>query len=94
MWSAVSVYREELAAILNAHRLIMRESHRSLLLLSPASAKDEEQFWQTCQDYGLTTARRLDEDMPEARTQVFLADSTMKWRAGSRFRRWRFWADP
>jgi 3-deoxy-D-manno-octulosonic-acid transferase len=33
MWSAVSVHREELAAILNAHRLIMRESHRSLLLL-------------------------------------------------------------
>lgn len=75
MWSAVSVHREELAAILNAHRLIMRESHRSLLLLSPSSARDEEHFWQTCQDYGLTTARRLDDNMPEARTQVFLADS-------------------
>jgi len=75
MWSAVSVYREELAAILNAHRLIMRASHRSLLLLSPSSANDEEHFWQTCQEYGLTTARRLDDDMPEARTQVFLADS-------------------
>ena len=75
MWSAVSVYRGELAAILNAHRLIMRASHRSLLLLSPSSANDEEHFWQTCQEYGLTTARRLDDDMPEARTQVFLADS-------------------
>ncbi|NCW04463.1 MAG: hypothetical protein EBW32_09460 [Rhodobacteraceae bacterium] len=75
MWTAVSVQREELAAVLNAHRLIMRESHRSFLLLSPSSAKDEEHFWQTCQDYGFTTARRLDDDMPEARTQVFLADS-------------------
>ena len=75
MWSAVSVQRDELAAVMNAHRLIMRESHRSLLLLSPASANDEDHFWRTCQEYGLTTARRLNDDMPESRTQVFLADS-------------------
>lgn len=75
MWSAVSVHRKELAAVLNAHRLVMRESHRSLLLLSPASAKDEEYFWNACLEYGLTTARRLADDMPEPRTQVFLADS-------------------
>jgi 3-deoxy-D-manno-octulosonic-acid transferase len=75
MWSAVSVHREELAAVLNAHRQIMRESHRSLLLLSPASAKDEDRFWQVSQEYGLTTARRLHDDIPEARTQVFLAGS-------------------
>jgi 3-deoxy-D-manno-octulosonic-acid transferase len=75
MWSAVSVHRDELAAVLNAHRLIMRESHRSLLLLSPASANDEDHFWEACQEYGLTTARRLNDDMPESRTQVFLADS-------------------
>jgi 3-deoxy-D-manno-octulosonic-acid transferase len=75
MWSAVSVQRDELAAVLNAHRLIMRESHRSLLLLSPASANDEDHFWEACQVYGLTTARRLNDDMPESRTQVFLADS-------------------
>jgi 3-deoxy-D-manno-octulosonic-acid transferase len=75
MWSAVSVQRDELAAVLNAHRLIMRESHRSLLLLSPASANDEDHFWEACQEYGLTTARRLNDDMPESRTQVFLADS-------------------
>jgi 3-deoxy-D-manno-octulosonic-acid transferase len=75
MWSAVSVQRDELAAVLNAHRLIMRESHRSLLLLSPASANDEDHFWEACQEYGLTTARRLNDDMPESRAQVFLADS-------------------
>jgi 3-deoxy-D-manno-octulosonic-acid transferase len=75
MWSAVSVQRDELAAVLNAHRLIMRESHRSLLLLSPASANYEDHFWEACQEYGLTTARRLNDDMPESRTQVFLADS-------------------
>ena len=75
MWSAVSVHRDELAAVLNAHRLIMRESHRSLLLLSPASANDEDHFWEACQEYGLTTARRLNDDMPESRAQVFLADS-------------------
>ena len=75
MWSAVSVQRDELAAVLNAHRLIMRESHRSLVLLSPASANDEDHFWETCQEYGLTTARRLNDDMPESRAQVFLADS-------------------
>lgn len=75
MWSAVSVQRDELAAVMNAHRLIMRESHRSLLLLSPASANDEDHFWEACQEYGLTTARRLNDDMPESRTQVFLADS-------------------
>ena len=44
MWSAVSVHREELAAILNAHRLIMRESHRSLLILSPHLPRTKSSF--------------------------------------------------
>ena len=75
MWSAVSVHRDELAAVLNAHRLVMRVSHRSLLILAPALSKDEDYFYSMCREYGLETARRLDDDMPISRTQVFLADS-------------------
>lgn len=73
-WSAVFVDRAELGSVLSAHKAILRENHRMLLLLAPADPKDEEAFKNTIDDMGMRVARRLNDDMPDNNTAVLLAD--------------------
>ena len=74
MWSAISVTHAEVMAVLMAHKAVLRESHRMLLLLSPADARDEPAFVDAIKELGLRFARRLDDEYPDNHTAVFLAD--------------------
>ncbi len=61
-------------SVLLAHKAVLRESHRMLLLLAPADPKDEEIFKSTIDEMGFRVARRLDDEIPDNNTAIFLAD--------------------
>jgi 3-deoxy-D-manno-octulosonic-acid transferase len=73
-WSAVNIHKSELLSVLLAHKAILRESHRMLLILSPSDARDEPDFKSAISEMGLRVARRLDDEIPDNNTAVLLAD--------------------
>ena len=73
-WTAIEVSKTELMSVLLAHKAVLRESHRMLLLLAPADPKDEEIFKSTIDEMGFRVARRLDDEIPDNNTAIFLAD--------------------
>lgn len=75
VWCAAAVQAAEVPVVLEAHRFAMRMSHRLLLILNPADAKDEARTIAHVQDQGLRHANWDDGAFPDDNCQVLLAPS-------------------
>jgi len=76
VWLAAGISVDELDLILSAHQMVVRRSHRLLLILAPENPEDGAEIAQRIADLGLIQARRSDGEEPDAETQVYLADTS------------------
>ncbi|MEM6579429.1 MAG: glycosyltransferase N-terminal domain-containing protein, partial [Pseudomonadota bacterium] len=74
IWLAAHATEPELALLLEAHRSVMRYSHRALLILVPETSADQDDFMEKLEASGLRTIRWSDGDTPGEATQIVLAD--------------------
>ena len=75
VWLAACVTKAEAETVLEAHRLVMRQSHRSLLILVPSSKENEPKIVRMAQKLGLIHTAQSAGDMPNANTQAFICAS-------------------
>ena len=75
LWLAASVSTHEAKVALEAHQLVMQRDHRSLLLLVPCKGIDRQIFVQLAGAAGLRVACGAEGNLPDAMTQVYVADS-------------------
>jgi 3-deoxy-D-manno-octulosonic-acid transferase len=76
VWLAACVTKTEAEIVLQAHRLVMRQSHRSLLILVPASKESEPEIVRMVQKLGLIHKAQSAGDVPDANTQAFICASS------------------
>ncbi len=75
VWLAAGVPEAEEATVIAAHRALLRLSHRLLLILVPETAVRLPALARQMEEIeGWTVARRAADEVPDAETQVFLAD--------------------
>nr|WP_319948536.1 glycosyltransferase N-terminal domain-containing protein [uncultured Shimia sp.] len=75
VWLAAMLQPQELPAILNAHRSIVRLSHRMLLVLVPDTPEDAPAFKETCEAGGWRVGSWDDGQFPDANMQILLAEN-------------------
>ncbi|PJE27715.1 3-deoxy-D-manno-octulosonic-acid transferase [Pseudooceanicola antarcticus] len=75
IWLSAMVHREELAAVLDAHRRASRLAHRLLLLLVPDDPEEAGAFREVLDEEGWRYLSWSEGDMPREETQVLLADT-------------------
>ena len=73
VWLAAHVQREELDAVLSAHRATIRLSHRLLLVLVPGKPELEMPFRERLAETEWRVAHWDDGEMPDANVQILLA---------------------
>ncbi|RJE82248.1 3-deoxy-D-manno-octulosonic acid transferase [Paracoccus onubensis] len=74
-WLATCVPASEEQAVLTAHRAALRQAHRTLLFLIPASAERIGPLEERCERNGLIVAQRAMDEEPLDDVQVLLVDS-------------------
>lgn len=75
LWLAAGLPRAELEAVEAAFRLANRQSHRLLLVVSPADPSEAEDMTGFFEASGWNTARREEAEEPEDEVQVYVADA-------------------
>ncbi|EYD74679.1 3-deoxy-D-manno-octulosonic-acid transferase [Rubellimicrobium mesophilum DSM 19309] len=76
VWLAADLPMAELPAILAAHRVATRSTHRLLLILAPRIPEEAPPMARALGEAGLRVALRAEGDEPTESTQVYLADGT------------------
>jgi 3-deoxy-D-manno-octulosonic-acid transferase len=80
VWLAAALPAEEEAAVIAAHRTVMRLAHRLLLIIVPQDpGRADALAAQMEQVEGWTVARRAAEEVPDADVQVYLADGAAEY---------------
>ncbi|MEM6482089.1 MAG: glycosyltransferase N-terminal domain-containing protein, partial [Pseudomonadota bacterium] len=74
VWLATHVSERELPVILNAHRQIIRYSHRAVLIVVPDQTADPERCMSVIEKSAMRMVRWSEGEMPEESTQVVFAD--------------------
>ena len=75
VWLAAMANPDELSIILDAHRQVSRQAHRSLLVIVPDDETDRATFQDRLSEGGWRHALWSDGALPEETTQVLLADT-------------------
>ena len=75
LWLAACVSSNEAKVALEAHQIVMRRDHRSLLILLPGEGIDRQNFLQRAESAGLRVACRSERVLPDTLTQVYVTDS-------------------
>ncbi|WP_395542657.1 3-deoxy-D-manno-octulosonic acid transferase [Neotabrizicola sp. sgz301269] len=75
VWFAASLPDAEEAAVLSAHRRVLGQSHRLLLILLPADPARAQPLAEKLEEEGWIVALRSAEEDPEPETEVFVVDS-------------------
>jgi 3-deoxy-D-manno-octulosonic-acid transferase len=75
LWLAAAVTKNEAQIVLQAHCLVMRQSHRSLLILVPESPESEPDIVQIVKDLGLSYSVQSAREVPDSNTQAFICAS-------------------
>ncbi|WP_371170097.1 3-deoxy-D-manno-octulosonic acid transferase [Aliiroseovarius sp. 2305UL8-7] len=74
VWLALGVCEVEEAALLAAHKQLVRRSHRLLLIIEPRDEERGDGLAQRLEDEGWGVARRSHDEEPDPECQVYLAD--------------------
>lgn len=74
VWLALGVSKGEEETLLNAHRMLLRKSHRLLLILEPRSEQQGVDLLDKLEVDGWVAASRSRDDVPDNDVQVFVAD--------------------
>ncbi|MEM9844063.1 MAG: glycosyltransferase N-terminal domain-containing protein [Pseudomonadota bacterium] len=75
IWLAAHVNERELPTILDAHRRVIRFSHRALLILTPDQGADLTAFMTALDQCGLQAMRWSEGETPGEATQIVFADT-------------------
>lgn len=75
IWTATHVHDDEVAIVLEAHRIAMRAAHRIMLVLVPQDPASGPKIATRLKAEGFRTAIWSEGDFPEETTQVLLADT-------------------
>ncbi|WP_108485276.1 3-deoxy-D-manno-octulosonic acid transferase [Oceaniglobus ichthyenteri] len=75
IWLAADIPQEECAAVIEAHRLASRLSHRLILILAPHDPALGPVWRDKLESDGWQTALRSAEETPVENTQIYLADT-------------------
>lgn len=75
VWFAASLPEAEETAVLAAHRRVLGQSHRLLLILLPADPARAQPLAEKLEAEGWTVALRSAEEDPEPETEVFVVDT-------------------
>lgn len=76
VWLAARLQREELGTVLRANTMIMRMSHRVLLVIVPANTEESPAFHAALQAAGLRYVTWSEGTLPDEATQAILADTS------------------
>lgn len=74
VWLALGVSKEEEEVLLHTHKMLLRKSHRLLLILEPRSEQQGAELLGKLDAEGWMAASRLRDDAPDNDVQVFVAD--------------------
>lgn len=75
VWLAASTHEGEEAIVLDAHTKLLAADPAALLILAPRHPERAAAVARLVADRGLTTVRRSEQRLPDARCQVWLADT-------------------
>jgi 3-deoxy-D-manno-octulosonic-acid transferase len=75
IWFAASLPEAEEESVLSAHRSVLLQAHRLLLIILPETPARAEAIAARAAEQGWAVARRSEDQEPEAETEVFLVDS-------------------
>lgn len=75
VWLAAALPEAEVTAVLAAHRRVLGQSHRLLLILLPADPARAQPLAARLEEEGFTVALRSAEQDPAPETEVFVVDS-------------------
>lgn len=75
VWIAASTHEHEEAAMVAAHRALLRQRQGALLLWAPRHPERFRAVAQRAREAGLVTALRSEHEWPEAGTDVFVIDT-------------------
>lgn len=76
VWFAAGLPEAEEAAVLQAHRLALQQSHRLLLILLPADLERTETLAQRLEDGdGWSVAQRVKDEEPDPGVEIFVVDN-------------------
>lgn len=75
VWLAASTHPGEEEQAAAAHRVAMRASHRLLLIVAPRHPERGPAIARALRDGGWTVALRSDDEIPQADTQIYVADT-------------------
>lgn len=75
VWLAASTHEGEEAIVLDAHTKLLADDPAALLILAPRHPERAAAVARLIADRGLTAVRRSEERLPDARCQVWLADT-------------------
>lgn len=75
VWLAASTHEGEEEKVLEAHAQALRVNHRLLLILVPRHPNRADAVAALIDRLGLSVARRSEGELPDADTQVYLADT-------------------
>ncbi|SFA89235.1 3-deoxy-D-manno-octulosonic-acid transferase [Poseidonocella pacifica] len=74
VWLAAQVQPEEAPAVVGAHRIAIRGSHRLLMILGPAEGNAAAPLAERLRDEGWSVAERARDDAIEEITQVYVVE--------------------
>ena len=76
VWFAAGLPDTELAAVLSAHRTVLQQSHRLLLILMPAEPSQAEALADRLEgEDGWIVARRKRDEEPDSAVEILIADT-------------------
>lgn len=75
VWLAASTHPGEEAITLDAHKRLLANHADALLILAPRHPERADAIARDIADHGLTATRRSEDRLPDARCQVWLADT-------------------
>ena len=75
VWAAGSTHPGEEEQLLQAHARLRQHYPSALLILVPRHPQRFDAVAALCQEYGLATARRSRNELPDTRTAVYLGDT-------------------
>ncbi|EWH02815.1 lipid IV(A) 3-deoxy-D-manno-octulosonic acid transferase [Halomonas sp. BC04] len=75
VWAAGSTHPGEEEQLLQAHARLRQHYSSALLILVPRHPQRFDAVAALCQEYGLATARRSRNELPDTRTAVYLGDT-------------------
>ena len=74
VWFAAGIKKVEISSILAAHRLVVRQSHRNLLVLHSNSVDVESIIEKIASENGLNVVNQNEGVIPDNNTHVFVCD--------------------